>query len=552
MGNKIWRRWPSLLLAIGSLVLIIVFQNCSKSFQASDSASLSSVTLTSTSDLVDLIQVHIGEDLWQRSCDIWNPTSLACHWASYNYCLSQGYAGGYGPVTTSSATAEGYSIASVVCLSSAAADYHEFAYAGDCTSDNPLSIACASEARHTCLGQGYAGASGVIGANANNIATMCLKSTVTANAAVSFSSLAEIQAADPADTTCTASAVTDSSGCQMAAQQYCLQKGYGAGFGVAEYDAATQNGDVICAQAQSVQKQVQTDPQTGRWGRPVVLGTHVMGGPILANGTSTYPDVIFNAFSYPVLVTSAQPGLFQGLVSNLTSAGDSCFDMSGATVNGFDTSFGSSGLTFAELMCSYPSTASTIPAMNYGDFNRGVILNPGESLIYQGTRTSSATGYYNFSTVTFSAVGASTPMMRVRFPRNDQSWIGTPGMLTVPAGCDDATCAVQPNHTISPFTNVASNSWYQATQATSIQGITVYGTTNMSFTIRIVQQGGSPLVAPTTINLAEVSTFASGQSSFIPLNINVPAGALVGIDFTLPVNAGPGDDFAGYLWFSVQ
>ena len=193
--------------------------------------------------------------------------------------------------------------------------------------------------------------------------------------------------------------------------------------------------------------------------------------------------------------------------------------------------------------------------MPYGNYGRGVLLKPGDSLIY-GTAPGGANGFYGFANVFFARADAYVPMMRVRFPRWDTGWIGPNGMLTVQAGCNVSSClpaGVWANVSDQSKPQRPSNDWYVVPQHTAIRGITVFGTTQMKFSIRVVQQGGIPLIAPVTIDLSTVSTFSSGQSAFIPLDIDVPQGALVGIDFTLPVNGIlPGDDFAGYLWFDQR
>src|SRR5262249_22304565 len=122
------------------------------------------------------------------------------------------------------------------------------------------------------------------------------------------------------------------------------------------------------------------------------------------------------------------------------------------------------------------------------------------------------------------------------------------------AGCADASCPVSPATTISGFPNVNANPWYVAPAHTAVRGITVFAGTTEAFSVRVVWQGGAPVSPPVTISLETYPPYSAFQNGFIPLDIDVPAGALIGVDFTLPVTPAGGafDDFGGYLWLDQR
>jgi hypothetical protein len=100
---------------------------------------------------------------------------------------------------------------------------------------------------------------------------------------------------------------------------------------------------------------------------------------------------------------------------------------------------------------------------------------------------------------------------------------------------------------------------------TAIRGITIYNG-DFTATLRVVHQGGAN-ISTYSFQLEPVKSggqtvlgpqamdqwFGAQQngSAFVPIDIDVPAGDLVGIDYTL-VNSTSGAgkiDFVGYVWF---
>jgi hypothetical protein len=216
-------------------------------------------------------------------------------------------------------------------------------------------------------------------------------------------------------------------------------------------------------------------------------------------------------------------------------------------------------------MCNY-SAEQAKPGMHYSQWGRGVVLNPGDRLIFQATPqwNSGGTGLYAVSTVTFAAVGSSVPMMRVRFPAWDSGYNVSGGPLLIPAGCD-AGCAIHPSKIPpqmitpgeSPSEYPSSNNWYVSPVHTAIRGITIFANTSVSGYVRVVQQGGQNISTPYFFTLGSPlgpsafnQAFGAEQngSSYVPLDIDVPAGALIGIDFTLQSSG----DFGGYLWLDQR
>jgi len=506
----------------------------------------------------ELRNVHIGEDLVQRGCDVWNPFSLQCRGASFLYCRSNGYEGGYGPLEYSG------NLAIVACLKAVDADYMEIAYGGSCAFANPSSLSCQNHALEACLNSGYIGAAGVIGANPNVIATMCLKRRSGAKADVVFSSISELQDQNPGVLSCNRDGIIQGSGCQHNVHRFCVSKGFGTGFDVSNFDGV-QSGSVVCTRAQTVQTEIQLSAATGLYERPAILGTRLMGGASFCGDVSCL-DVIRNAFTYPIVVTETQP--FSTYVSATGSgySADNCFFLNRAAMFQDDTSWD------GELMCNYSQEQSK-PSMDYGTWGRGVLLNPGERLIYQGSSqwNSGGFGLYSYSTVTFAAVGNYEPVSRIRFPRWDSGYVFPAGQtLTVYAGCGK-NCLIKPSAVppekvpvgadpTDPRYLQSSNDWYVSPVHTAIKGITIFANTSVEGYLRVVQQGGqnirppyhfvidpvqvgsSLVLGPTAFN----QFFGNSQdgSSFVPIDIDVPAGALIGIDFILKSTG----DFGGYVW----
>ena len=110
----------------------------------------------------------------------------------------------------------------------------------------------------------------------------------------------------------------------------------------------------------------------------------------------------------------------------------------------------------------------------------------------------------------------------------------------MPSGCNILSCLISNATSIGVnVTNttqaIVSNDWYLSPIHTAIRGITIFGSKYMSFVVRVVYQGGVPVSAPISVNLNNLVSFNAG-SAFIPLDIDVPAGALIGVDFTIPIN----------------
>jgi hypothetical protein len=106
----------------------------------------------------------------------------------------------------------------------------------------------------------------------------------------------------------------------------------------------------------------------------------------------------------------------------------------------------------------------------------------------------------------------------------------------------------------------SSNDWYLSPVHTAIRGITIFTNTSVEGYVRVVQQGGQNIRPPYhfVIDPVQVGSslllgpsafnhfFGNSQngSSFVPIDIDVPAGALIGIDFILEKTG----DFGGYVW----
>jgi hypothetical protein len=278
----------------------------------------------------------------------------------------------------------------------------------------------------------------------------------------------------------------------------------------------------------------------------------MMGGPAYA-GSVTIPDSIYNAFDFPIVITDVN------LSTTSASAGDSCFFLNRGGIWQYSASWD------GELMCVM-SGEQALPNINPGAWNRGVLLNPGERLIFQSTNPTQ--GGSTMAIVTVGRASDFTSMRRIRFPRWDSTYSVPAGStLTVGAGCDNPTCAVVPLGPAGPNQIIqSSNSWFVAPVHTAIRGITIYGG-YVTATIRVAFQGGVNLhtynfqLQPVTVGAGlslgpEAFNFWFGAqqngSAFVPIDIDVPAGTLVGIDYQLTnPNASVASpiDFAGYLWF---
>jgi hypothetical protein len=287
-----------------------------------------------------------------------------------------------------------------------------------------------------------------------------------------------------------------------------------------------------------VTSEVVYNPSNGFFERTATLGQMLMGGPDSASdNTSTSGDVIYNNFSYPIVITSAQP------MTTAALSGDNCFFLNVGGIWQVNASWN------GELMCVGASGQQAIAGMNYG--SRGVLIKPGDRLIYQST-SPAGTGQINLATVTLApatSIAANAVMSRMRFPRWDSgTTVPANSTLTVGAGCAGPSCAIVPVGPAGPNQLVqSSNYWFVAPVHTAIRGMTLYNG-SVSGTLRVAQQGGANIA---TYSFSQPSLLTGGMNAFTPLDIDVPQGALVGIDYNLINSTGGAGtiDFVGYVWF---
>lgn len=546
--------------------MLIVTSALANAAKTADRANLPLKTVDPIqSSLLALVQVHALEDLrglnGEKGCDIWRPLSPYCRWAGFIYCATHGYAGGAGPVEWT------HSMATISCIPSKAGAYLEVPYSGECHSTAPGSFACAALSRTGCKAKGFKTSNGVIGANSNVIATICLKGENVFDS-IQFSSIEELNAADPNDKGCTRDTLIQGEGCQHVVHRYCQMKGYGTGYGVLEFNDSLNNGSVSCAKTQFIENGMARSTVIDGYERPAKIGSMVMGGASFA-GDLTYQDAIINQFPYPILVNSVAP--VSSFVGNAQTpySKDLCFYLGRPGTFQYDDN------DDGEVACTYSEEKDT-PSVNFGS-QRGLLLRPGERLTFQGTpqwqsggRGPSGEGLYAGSTVTISKAAPGTiGMRRVRFPRWDTAY-NVPAAnspIHVYAGCDSAQCPAVPVMVPPGKPKISSNSWYLAPQPTSIRGVSFFtgasqtvGVQHFKGCIRVVKQGGANIREPWCFDIADKefgpSTFnrifgaLQNGSSFVPLDIDVPAGALVGVDFTLLSESSGALDIAAYVWFS--
>lgn len=426
----------------------------------------------------------------------------------------------------------------------------------------PMSIYCESLSRRSCIQQGYTTSVGVIGANPSVIATICLNGpTVYDN--IHFQSVSELSDAAK-DPSCNVQAVGSGQGCQHSIHRFCQTKGYTTGFSVLEYDSNSGDGSVSCAQAQFVDSGLRYNDCTER---PAKIGQMVMGGAALA-GDLIYADAIVNNFNYPILIKKMSPVSSFVADDPASYTKDMCFYLNrGHTYQSDDNDDGEFSCTYSEEQAS--------PSIDFGS-SRGLLLKPGERFIFQGSPQWGANGHGNHGeglyagaqiTITPLESSGAIGMRRIRFPRWDTSYSVSGGNvpLAVPAGCNTNDCASTPLGVPpdKPLRN--SNDWYVVSNATAIRGVSLFlgsakvaGTQRFKGCVRVVQQGGVDIRSPVCFDVSDVSfgpstfnrVFGAQQngSSFINLDIDVPTGALIGIDFDLSSDSPGSMDFGAYLW----
>lgn len=507
--------------------------------------------------------LHIMADLKSYGCDMWDTRSVKCRWESFNRCRELGFVAGFGP------TDYHESVAWAACLNDVAV-YQEYSYSGDCKVDNPSSLWCQSASRRNCIASGYKSSTGVIGANPSKFGTLCLKDNI--NVAEIASTLTELSATkitaanmfSPPYTGCAASDIVGGYGCQQHVNALCIKKGYDAGFSVTEYNGG--NGDLSITCIKNMLKR--TDPQGYKrfpgmdaYARPLTISKNIVGGPSYA-GQLTYGDAIYNNFDYPVMVrTEESYTTFTAANANAYSR-DSCLALNrGGTWQYDDNDDG-------ELACTY-SDSKENPATNFKD--RGILLNPGEKIIYQATPqwNSPDTGEYAWAEINITRVLPNTfPVRRIRFPKWDTGYWATGGTtFTIAAGCDYPDCApgTPTPHVDTSKPSQNSNWWFTTSSATTIRGISVFmsngqspGTQKVSACIKINNQG--TVTSPYCFEVAGdyftpdlyTQVFGESKSNFKPLDIPVPAGAKIGMDYTFYTQTDCGLDFVGFVWVDAK
>ncbi len=270
----------------------------------------------------------------------------------------------------------------------------------------------------------------------------------------------------------------------------------------------------------------------------------ILGGATTTGEVPT-ADGIINNYNYPIMITSIVPK--SNYVGNSYSR-DMCFYLNRNGIFQFDNS------DDGESMCTY-SGQSSDPSIMFRP-NAGYLLNPGERFYFQGTPQwgSSGVGLHVMAKIVVAAVGReSIPLRRVRFPKWDTNYPAT----RVPAGCVDATCATP--RTVPPGKPaISSNWWYKPAASTYIRGVSFFANNKrISGCIRVTQNGQN-IRTPWCFDFREhvpgpelfsnVFGIYQNGSSFVPLDISVPAGAAVGLDYTL----GDGGDLAAYVYLDQR
>jgi hypothetical protein len=483
-----------------------------------------------------LQRVHIARDLLPKACNFSNPFSISCRWAAYLACVERGFVGGTGPVEYQ------YSVADILCVPASQGTYREFAYAQGCNTGNLESIFCDSLTRRECLQAGFVSSVGVIGANAVNVGTVCLSAGSSLTEVTA--SGAELEAAGTTGT-CQTGQIGTVNRCQQGAHRLCRQKGFDLGFGPLEYG----NGEALmaCALGAVDTGGLSLSSTFDGYERAAQLGVNVLGAPAFA-GNLIYADVLFNNFSYSLLVQKFET--FSDFVAPLggTYSRDMCFFLNRGGIFQYDDN------DDGEVTCVY-SDGATQPVADM--LQAGLLLKPGERLAFQGTPDWSSSGPSNnaWAHLTVKALqSGDIPVRRVRFPRWDTAY-SVDSSLAIPAGT--VGTAVVPAVVPPGKPLESSNGWYSVASATTIQGVTIFmsngqavGNQKVHFCVRVTQ-GGIDIVTP-SCNTLEADLFTPAAypngSAFFPLNLAVPQSASVGVDFTFTTATPTALDFAAYLW----
>ncbi|MBI5546521.1 MAG: hypothetical protein HY901_21785 [Deltaproteobacteria bacterium] len=506
-----------------------------------------------------MLKAHVMEDLHSRGCDVWSPYSMACRWASFEFCRAQGFAGGFG---ASELVSSG---ATVTCLGEPIAEYREVPYSGLCTMSNPNSLFCDSVARRGCQTQGFESSVGVIGFNGSVVATMCLKSSALVE---ELGGVPESELFNAFSGSCSVSALVDGNSCQPNVKRLCNARGFDTGFEVLEFDSNSHTAIVVCARRSSYDQSFAQQDERGfveiggpGFKRPARHGVNLVGGATFADPI-TYIDGIFNDQGTPLLVKRMAPQTSFRAASTFGYSRDSCFYLNQGDIWQHDEN------DDGEVTCTYSETVDS----SVTDFrDRGLLLRPGEALLFQGTADwSGSSGQYTWAEVTGAPVtGSDAPGRRVRFPKWDTGYvIPGGGRVSIPAGC---TGGCPPTPTTVPAGKPLENSnwWYAAPEATHIRGISIFlssgtapGTQGAEACLRVVQQGGQDIRTPWCFSLSGDhfspasydQAFGAQQSgsNFVALDVDVPQGALIGFDFALVSPGGGGMDLAGYVWLDAH
>lgn len=498
-------------------------------------------------------QFHNVSDLLFRNCSVAaDPFGLKCRSAVNLACQALGYAGGGGIVEIGKAASSG------LCINKSVGEYVEIPYANQCTHSQHSSIHCDSLAQRTCVSRGFATSSGVVSANPSVVGTFCLPSALSAAVNSNF---AEIVAANPSVNACNReSALANESTCDHNASRACRTRGFELGFGVVE--ASDSNAIISCVRtAKSVSFQL-AEP-TWYEKKAIKIGENIAGG-FVAPGLefeTIQAEAIVNKFPFPVLVRKVEYG--HNYEGPRAYSRDSCLFLNRGFIGQFDDN------DDGEVGCVY-SDEKESPTQDFKDL--GLILYPGEQLIFQGTPqwgkepdgTPHAVGSFAWAKIQVSKMSPDTiPVRRVRFPQYDTiTPVGTE-KVRIDAGNTSEFPPVVKTAPEKPLRN--SNRWYVNPSDTHIRGMTIFmslgqpaGIQSVSACLRVVQQGGLDLAPPKCMTLSDDKfgphtfnrVFGADQNGSALLRFDrfVPAGALIGIDFEYSTETPTNLDFAGYVW----
>lgn len=498
---------------------------------------------------VILRRVHLAREVSPLGCDVYEAESLACREAGLALCTQAGYASGGGPVQ------EHHTIAELPCVD--AGQLREYAFTQTCSAAAPTSIFCSSLARRSCREEGFATSLGVVGAGPAGIRTVCVDmSTDIVELPTTFSA---IEAALPDNAACTSQAAIDGIGCRDNAQRLCASQGYDVGFGPLEYDAVGGSAVVACARSSADDAGLVRAPGVDGFERAARIGTNVLGGPGWAErfypgaGHVTLGDAIVNQFDQPIAIRRfATATTYVPVPPDTSYTRDACLDLNRVLI--FQADDNDDG----ELTCVYTDAAEA-PVVDLGE--AGAVLAPGERVIFQGQPQAGSTQHDQITAeleVTFA--DDARPVRRVRFPRWDTAYMVS-DEVSVPAGSvgtDNVPLIVPAEKPLQE-----SNAWYPVTTARSIRGVSIFlsngtpaGVQGVEACVRVAAADGADLMNPACFELSAdrfspamyEAAFGPGGAGFLPLDLSVPAGAQVGVDFRLHSEAPGAMDFAAFVW----